>query len=220
MAGGAAGGIEGGARRAAAARRRSRCTSGGVGFFPNPHSPRVFWCGIEAPGLAELAADTDRATAALGIESEKRAFSPHLTLARIKEKLEPAAAARDHRGAARRSISAASRPRSFYLYQSKSRPTGSVYTKLAEFPLSKSMIALLVLLIAYLLGAIPFGYLLVQWKTGGDVRASGSGNIGATNVLRTSGRAGRHRHPAAGYRQGLSGGLDRRQTDRRRIRFG
>jgi glycerol-3-phosphate acyltransferase PlsY len=51
------------------------------------------------------------------------------------------------------------------------------------------MIALLALLIAYLLGAIPFGYLLVKWKTGGDVRASGSGNIGATNVLRTTGRA-------------------------------
>src|ERR1022692_2957659 len=43
--------------------------------------------------------------------------------------------------------------------------------------------------IAYVLGAIPFGYLLVKWKTGGDVRASGSGNIGATNVLRTTGRA-------------------------------
>lgn len=43
--------------------------------------------------------------------------------------------------------------------------------------------------IAYILGAIPFGYLLVKWKTGGDVRASGSGNIGATNVLRTTGRA-------------------------------
>ncbi len=42
---------------------------------------------------------------------------------------------------------------------------------------------------AYLLGAIPFGYLLVRWKTGADVRASGSGNIGATNVLRTTGRA-------------------------------
>src|SRR3954466_1203461 len=49
------------------------------------------------------------------------------------------------------------------------------------------MIALLVLPAAYLLGAIPFGYLLVKWKTGGDVRAAGSGNIGATNVLRTSG---------------------------------
>jgi acyl phosphate:glycerol-3-phosphate acyltransferase len=51
------------------------------------------------------------------------------------------------------------------------------------------MIWLLVLVSAYLLGAIPFGYLLVRWKTGGDVRASGSGNIGATNVLRTTGKA-------------------------------
>src|SRR5262252_1038280 len=48
--------------------------------------------------------------------------------------------------------------------------------------------ALLALVIAYLSGAIPFGYLLVKWKTGADVRAGGSGNIGATNVLRTSGK--------------------------------
>jgi len=51
------------------------------------------------------------------------------------------------------------------------------------------MTPLLVLAIAYLLGAVPFGFLLVKWKTGGDVRAAGSGNIGATNVLRTTGRA-------------------------------
>src|SRR5215831_338648 len=50
------------------------------------------------------------------------------------------------------------------------------------------MIPLLVLAAAYLLGAIPFGYLLVKVKTGGDVRKSGSGNIGATNVLRTTGK--------------------------------
>ncbi len=42
---------------------------------------------------------------------------------------------------------------------------------------------------AYLLGAIPFGYLLVRVTTGRDVRSEGSGNIGATNVLRTTGRA-------------------------------
>ena len=51
------------------------------------------------------------------------------------------------------------------------------------------MIPILLLLAAYLLGAIPFGYVLVKWKTGADVRSAGSGNIGATNVLRTSGRA-------------------------------
>jgi len=46
----------------------------------------------------------------------------------------------------------------------------------------------LVLAVCYLIGGIPFGYLLVRWRTGEDVRTSGSGNIGATNVLRTSGR--------------------------------
>lgn len=51
------------------------------------------------------------------------------------------------------------------------------------------MIPILSLAIAYLLGAIPFGYLLVKWRTGADIRSSGSGNIGATNVLRSAGRA-------------------------------
>lgn len=51
------------------------------------------------------------------------------------------------------------------------------------------MMPLLAVLLAYVLGAIPFGYLLVRWKTGGDIRASGSGNPGATNVLRTTGIA-------------------------------
>ena len=39
---------------------------------------------------------------------------------------------------------------------------------------------------SYLLGSIPFGYLLVRIVRGEDVRASGSGNIGATNVSRKS----------------------------------
>jgi glycerol-3-phosphate acyltransferase PlsY len=40
--------------------------------------------------------------------------------------------------------------------------------------------------IAYLLGSIPFGYILVRVFHGQDVRTSGSGNIGATNVARSS----------------------------------
>ncbi len=51
------------------------------------------------------------------------------------------------------------------------------------------MIPALAMLVAYLLGAIPFGYLLVKWKSGRDVRTVGSGNIGATNVLRTTSRS-------------------------------
>ena len=43
-------------------------------------------------------------------------------------------------------------------------------------------------ILAYLLGAIPFGYLLVRLKQGKDIRALGSGNVGATNVLRATGR--------------------------------
>src|SRR5689334_17280845 len=106
-----------------------------LGFFPNPHSPRVFWCGVEAPGLDVLAADTDRATAALGIETEKRAFSPHLTLARIKEKidLQPL---REKIAALPSLDFGRFDAHSFFLYQSKLHPHGSVYTKLAEFPLS------------------------------------------------------------------------------------
>ena len=45
------------------------------------------------------------------------------------------------------------------------------------------------MLLGYLLGSIPFGVLLTRWGGAGDLRAIGSGNIGATNVLRT-GRKG------------------------------
>jgi len=49
-------------------------------------------------------------------------------------------------------------------------------------------IAIAATLAAYLLGAIPFGLVFSRWLTGKDPREHGSGNIGATNALRTSGK--------------------------------
>lgn len=50
-------------------------------------------------------------------------------------------------------------------------------------------VAIFVLVIAasYLLGAVPWGLLIGRWSRGVDVRQTGSGNIGSSNVLRTAG---------------------------------
>ena len=47
---------------------------------------------------------------------------------------------------------------------------------------------IIVIIIAYLLGSIPFGYLIVRGKSGDDVRQTGSGGTGATNVSRRAGK--------------------------------
>ena len=48
--------------------------------------------------------------------------------------------------------------------------------------------AALVVLAGYLLGSVSFALWLVRWRTGSDIRSEGSGNAGATNVLRAHGK--------------------------------
>jgi glycerol-3-phosphate acyltransferase PlsY len=54
-----------------------------------------------------------------------------------------------------------------------------------DFASATPIMAILAVILGYLSGSIPFGLLLTRWAGLGDVRSIGSGNIGATNVLRT-----------------------------------
>lgn len=105
-----------------------------LGFFPNPHAPRLFWAGVHGgDALAQLARDTEDSLAKLGIAKEQRPYSPHLTLARIKtpgkhRPLLQAVAQLPSLDFGRFNAG------SFFLYRSKTEPSGSVYTQLAEFP--------------------------------------------------------------------------------------
>jgi 2'-5' RNA ligase len=105
----------------------------GLGWYPNARVPRVFWAGIAAcPALSELAHNTDQALGPLGIARETRDFSPHLTLARIKEQapLENLRRAIDSLPSEELGEFTADR---FYLYLSEPGQSGSLYSKLEEF---------------------------------------------------------------------------------------
>lgn len=107
----------------------------GLGWFPNPKAPRVFWAGIEAsPGLAELAAMIEAALVPLGVAPETRPYAPHLTLARIKEPV-PLQHLRSAIDNLKSTDFGSFTPACFHLYRSEPGHTGSIYTKLQEYPL-------------------------------------------------------------------------------------
>jgi RNA 2',3'-cyclic 3'-phosphodiesterase len=110
----------------------------GLGWFPNPYSPRVFWAAVEAPPtLVTLARETDHALARLGVEPERRPFSPHLTLARVREPI-PLTALQQAVAALPDTRFGEFTADRFFLYLSVLQPQGSEYTKLAAFPLQKT----------------------------------------------------------------------------------
>lgn len=109
----------------------------GLGYFPNEKHPRVLWVGLNASSnLALLAEDIDRALEPQGVAPEKRAFAPHVTLARFEppglhEKLGAAIQKNSQREFGSFQV------RDFHLIESKLRPSGAEYTTLASFPLMR-----------------------------------------------------------------------------------
>jgi 2'-5' RNA ligase len=112
---------------------------GGMGVFPDPRRPRVVWLGVEEPGgtLLRMQRDVDRTISPLGFPPEKRRFSPHLTLGRVKQgrtaaELEALGQYATH---ARVRIGEMA-VHAVYLMRSDLRPDGAVYTELATAALA------------------------------------------------------------------------------------
>lgn len=107
----------------------------GLGWFPNPNRPRVFWAGVNGgESLRALARATNEALAKLGTPIERRDYSPHLTLARIRETvpLDRLHQALETFPAGCGFEFGSFRATQFFLYLS----AGGRYTQLAGFPLA------------------------------------------------------------------------------------
>jgi RNA 2',3'-cyclic 3'-phosphodiesterase len=145
-----------------------------TGFFPTVKAARVFWIGVEGqdpilshrtrqgwgnpgekwgnPGLVDLAKAIDESLAKLGIPEEARAFSPHLTLARVKGGSGAPGWRKGDRptrqfAALQAYLEKQPAPdfgtmtaREFFLYQSQLSSKGARYAKIARFPLRSSIV--------------------------------------------------------------------------------
>jgi 2'-5' RNA ligase len=105
----------------------------GFGTFPSYRRPRVLWVGLAGPHvLASLHREVDVATGRLGYTSEGRAFSPHLTVGRVRENIATADMQRIRGELERTTIGEIGRWRvdAVHLFRSELLPSGSRYTKL------------------------------------------------------------------------------------------
>lgn len=101
----------------------------GVGWFPDARRPHTFWAGVEGgEPLAALAGATEQAVARLGVPVEARVYSPHLTLARVKDKVRIDNVLKSAGDPGFGAFQATA----FFLYLS----ANGKYSKLAEFPLN------------------------------------------------------------------------------------
>ena len=106
----------------------------GTGVFPDPQRPRVVWVGLQSDALIELAARVEAAAVQAGFAPERRDFTPHLTIGRVRYprgwRMVRGAIAE----AAQREFGA-TRIDTMMLYQSTLGREASTYTELARYVL-------------------------------------------------------------------------------------
>jgi 2'-5' RNA ligase len=105
----------------------------GAGAFPNVNRPRVLWVGCrdQAGKLRALAGAVQAAMEPLGFQPERREFSAHLTLGRIKAP-RPDAALTRALDSLKDNDFGTLRVEAFHLFESQLHPDGSIYTKLSS----------------------------------------------------------------------------------------
>jgi len=112
-----------------------------LGSFPTPGRPRVLWIGIQAPAALEaLHQSIEIASNRLGYTPEPRAFSPHLTLGRVRPNLSSAELQKIRETLERSSLQKPGNAtiEEIHLYQSDLQPSGSVYKKLFSVSFNKN----------------------------------------------------------------------------------
>lgn len=104
----------------------------GTGMFPNARRPRILWVGVKAGGdvLADTASRLDHALSNLGFDREKRPFSAHLTIGRVRspKNLKPIIEAMDSADFE----GGVFEVEEVLLMQSDLQPTGAVYSALGR----------------------------------------------------------------------------------------
>ena len=107
----------------------------GFGVFPTLRAPRVLWMGLadQTNRLVRLAGSIDAALTPLGFQIEPKPYSPHLTLARIKEQARAIGNALVDSGVMRDATSRGTLPvQAMALMKSERTPAGSVYSHLGD----------------------------------------------------------------------------------------
>ena len=109
---------------------------GGVGAFPNLARPRVIWAGVNfgAERVSTLAQDINLALSNRGFSLDTKKFNPHLTIARLKEKIDLRPYANEYRQYGR-IHGAEMTVDTISLIQSQLHSKGAIYSTLQSYPL-------------------------------------------------------------------------------------